>query len=126
MRASSFAKRDIGDTGYAELVDAVSIPAMTLAEAVESMRVVVKAADEYLEQERKEFIAEMAGQLVNLAFTIYEMVEDPSNALTTMLGFLIDMPSKGGTRKGCGDAAASRRGMSDADIDKMPPRYFLS
>lgn len=145
--AQRFAMYEMGQTGHADLVDSVSIPAMSMSEAVEGMRSIVKTVDDMAEAERKitittfvttilmlipiageaaaaaggatlRAVLEIAGQLGDVGFTIYELVDDPNSALTTILGFLVG----GFSRQPFRDAAAARRGMKSAEVDKLPPR----
>ena len=123
------------------------MPALLMSEAIASMRNIVKIADQVSEAERKEGIADfitgilmiipfvgeaaglvggaamraiilMAGELGNVGYTIYELVDDPSNAFKTIFGFLMG----GFSRQLFRDAAAARRGMKDTDKAKLPLR----
>lgn len=145
--AQRFAMYEMGQTGHADLVDAVSIPATSMSEAVESMRNIVKAADEMTEAKRKagivdfvtaifilipvagevagavdgaalRAIIEIAGELANVGLTVYELVDDPNSAFTTIFGFLLG----GVSRQPFRDAAAARRGMKTSEVEKLPPR----
>jgi hypothetical protein len=119
-----------------------------LSEAIETMKHVVEVADKALEEERKATIANfiaaifmlipvagelaaavggatmraiigMAGELANVGLTIYELVDDPSSALSTVLGFVI---GGGVSRRPFKEAAAARRGMSSTEKGKLAPR----
>jgi hypothetical protein len=146
--AQRFAPYDRGVYGRSDMVDALSLPALTMSEAIETMKRVVDLADKELEEERKADIANfitaifmlipvagevagavggatmraiigMAGELANVGYTIYEVVDDPSSALSTVLGFLM---GGGVSRRPFKEAAAARRGMSDTEKGKLAPR----
>ena len=147
-QAQRFAAYDLGVTGRSDLVDALSLPALMLAEAIETMKHVVEVADKVLEEERKADIAnfitaifmlipvagevaaavggaamraiiDMAGELANVGMTIYELVNDPSSALSTVMGFVM---GGGVSRRPFREAAAARRGMSSMEKGKLAPR----
>ncbi|ETS81736.1 hypothetical protein PFICI_06738 [Pestalotiopsis fici W106-1] len=142
-----FAKYGIDLAGQSDLTDSVSLPALMMSSAVSNMRDVVKVADDAAEQERKEIIANfitgifmlipmagelagalggatmkaiigMAGELANVGLTIYEIIDSPGSALTTILGFAMG----GGSIKPFRDAAKARRGMVQSEKDKLNPR----
>ncbi|KAI0506326.1 hypothetical protein F5B22DRAFT_650886 [Xylaria bambusicola] len=134
--AQRFAPYDLGSTSRSDLVDALSLPALLLAEAVVSMMQVVETADKILKEQRKSdivnfitsifllvsFVGEAivvdsyilriivaaTDDLANLALAIYEIVDGPSSALSTIFGFFL---GGGFTRQPWKDAAATRRGM---------------
>ena len=147
-QAQRFAQYDPGVAGRADLVDALSLPALMMSEAIETMKHVVEVAEKALEEERKAAIANfitaifmlipvagevaaavggatmraiigMAGELANVGMTIYELVDDPSSVLSTVLGFVM---GGGVSRRPFKEAAAARRGMSSSEKGKLAPR----
>ncbi|KAI0453722.1 hypothetical protein F5B21DRAFT_515157 [Xylaria acuta] len=146
--AQRFAPYDLGVTSRTDLVDALSLPALLLSEAVDSMKQVVETADKILEQERKADIANFitaiftlipfageagiiarsvtlrvivaaADDLANLALSIYQLIDDPSSALETIFGFFL---GGGFSRQPWKDAAAAKRGMPQRESDLLPPK----
>ncbi|EWC44902.1 hypothetical protein DRE_00961 [Drechslerella stenobrocha 248] len=141
-----------GDMGeMAEVAMASELPVFMTEVAIDSMRQIVKFADELQEANRKEFILSfvmsflflvpMAGSVVaglglrvlgnviiaigetaGLAFTVYGIVQDPESAVGAILGLLVGI---GGLRGNKGSmisqAAGLRRGMSTADTAKLGP-----
>ncbi len=147
-QAQKFAPYDPGVASRSDLVDALSLPALMMSEAIESMKHVVEVADKALEEERKAAIAGfltaifmlipvagelaaavggsamraiigMAGELANVGVTIYDLVDDPSSALSTVFGFIM---GGGVSRRPFKDAAAARRGMSSTEKGKLAQR----
>lgn len=148
VSAKRYAPYDFTSSRNSDIVDALGMPSLLMSEAVANMKNVVETANKVLEQERKEriagfitaifmiipFVGEaagalggatmrsiilMAGELGNVGYTIYGLVENPSDALGTIFGFLL---GGGVSRQPFRDAAAARRGFSDADFAKLPPR----
>lgn len=64
-------------------------------------------------------IIEIAGELANVGETIYELIDSPKSALSTIFGFLL---GGGLSRQPFKEAAAARRGMSPDEMGKMAPR----
>lgn len=145
--AKDFSAYDFGGNRNSDLVDSMAMPSLLMSEAVGNMKVVVDTANKIIEAERKAEIADfisaifmlvpfvgeaagaiggaamrsiilMAGELGNVGYTIYDLVDHPGNALFTLLGFLLG----GVSRQPFKDAAAARRGFKDGDIGKLPPR----
>jgi hypothetical protein len=145
--AQRFAQYDFGGVRHSDLVDALSMPSLLMSEAVANMRSVVATADKVLAQERKlqiagfisaifmivPFVGEaagaiggaamraiilIAGDLANVGYTIYELVDNPDDALATLFSFLLGGISSTSFRS----AAAARRGFKDSDTAKLPPR----
>lgn len=132
-------------TQLADLVDATSLPAFSIQEAVESMEKIVEKADEIQKKEREEFIlsfitgllffipivGEVAGAagltavrtMIRLiggvgdaALTIYDVVKNPENAFMAVFSYLA---GAGVGRGGFRNAANSRRGISQKDYDGL-------
>jgi chitinase len=130
-----------------DLVDAVSVPALLAASAVDSMSNVVEAADDITADERKAMILNfvmavlllipgvgeiadaaglaalrtmitLVGDTENIALGIYGIVEDPQSAVFAMFGLLL---GGGGSGKSFIDAAATRRRFSDEDKTTLAP-----
>ncbi|KAK8070332.1 glycoside hydrolase family 55 protein [Apiospora phragmitis] len=147
--AQRFAAYEMGHTGHSDLVDSMAVPALSMAEAVANMRSIVQQADKIEEAERKEFISnfitgmfmlipvageaaaavggtalraiiEMAGELANIGVTVWEAVDDPDSALSTMFGLLMG----GVSRQPFRDAASAFRGKmkNSGEREKLPPR----
>lgn len=145
--AKRFAPYDFGGARNSDMVDALSVPAMFMSEAVGNMKQVVETANKIIEAERKAMIADfitgffmlipfvgeaagalggatlrsiilMAGELGNVGYTVYELVDNPKGALGTIFGFLLG----GVSLRPFKDAAGARRGLKDGDVQKMPPR----
>jgi hypothetical protein len=148
IKARKYAPYDFTISRNSDIVDGLAMPSLLMSEAVANMKNVVETADKVIEQERKEAIADflaaifmiipfvgeaagalggatmrsiilMAGELGNVGYTVYSLVENPSDALGTIFGFLL---GGGVSRQPFRDAAAARRGFSGSDFDKLPPR----
>ncbi|KAH7303636.1 exo-1,3-beta-D-glucanase [Stachybotrys elegans] len=145
--ASRFAEWDSYQAGYTDVLASVSVPAMVLSEAIETMRKVAAKGEEIIEQERKANILmfvnfllmlipiagqvagtmgavvlraalNLAGEAGAVAMTLYDLVDDPSNALFTIMGMFLG----GVSRQPFRDAAQTFRGMKPGEIDSLPPR----
>jgi hypothetical protein len=146
--SAGFAQWNLYEASSTDMLATVALPAMLLAEAVENMRQIAKAGEEILERERKQnilfwlnlilMLIPAAGQVASslgriaiavglrilgeaaaAAMTLYELVDDPSNALMTMFGFFL---GGGVSRQPFREAAAVRRGMPKPQFDKLPPK----
>jgi hypothetical protein len=147
VQAQEIAQRDLYFASYSQLVDTISMPALMMAEAVESMEVFASQGEE-IEQSRKKamilsfitaalMIIPLAGRIAGavggvamrgilgvigetamVALTIYELVDDPSNALYTVLGLFVG----GVSRQPFREAAQIRRGIKPAEMNKMPEK----
>ncbi|KAL7940236.1 glycoside hydrolase family 18 protein [Trichoderma barbatum] len=128
----------------ADLADAASLPALTMAFAVASMEKVAKEADEIKKQEREEMIANFisalllfipfAGEAVDgcmvairsalkmaevageAGLLVYSVVQDPDNAFMAVFSTLA---GAGMSRSAWSKAANERRGMKGDDIEKL-------
>ncbi|KAJ4416952.1 hypothetical protein N0V85_002069 [Neurospora sp. IMI 360204] len=127
-----------------DLVDAMSVPAFLAEEAIASMEQVIDTAKKVEEMERKQFILDflggllfwipfvgeivgpglrvvglvlrMIGRVGNAALGIYDVVNDPSNALGTILSSLIGAElGRGGFKA----AAGARRSMSFKEYNNL-------
>lgn len=130
---------------WEDLVDAASLPALTMAEAVSSMEKVVEQAKKIAKAEREEMIANFIGgilffipivgeaaaaasmtairtalQMVEAAgeagLMAYAIVQDPDNAFMTVFSTLA---GAGLGRGEWGKAAKARRSMADGDVKKL-------
>ncbi|CAG5181777.1 uncharacterized protein ALTATR162_LOCUS9829 [Alternaria atra] len=128
-----------------DLVDATSIPAFAIQEAIESMKQIIDKANDIEKKEREEFIlnfitsllffipvvGEAAGaagltaarSLLRLigtagdaALTLYTVIEDPENALIAVFSYLA---GAGVGRSGFKNAAQSRRAISQKDYASL-------
>lgn len=127
-----------------DLVDATSLPAFSVEEAVKSMEEIVKKAKEIEKKEREEFIlnfitgilffipfvgeavgagltavramARLIGATGEAALTIYEVVKDPDNAAMAVFSYLA---GAGIGRSGFRNAANSRRAIPKSQIDGL-------
>jgi len=108
----------LGTVSRGDVVDAGSLPALMMRFAITSVNKVVETANKIEEQERKSMIANflmafmmfipmvgatadalgstllrtiinVAGELANIGIAIYEVVDDPDNALMTVFGLLL-------------------------------------
>ncbi|KAF3054755.1 hypothetical protein CFAM422_013264 [Trichoderma lentiforme] len=128
----------------ADVADAASLPALTMALAVASMEKVVKEANDIKKQEREEMIAnfigavlffipfvgeavdssmvairsalEMAEAAGEAGLLAYSIVQDPSNAFMAVFSTLA---GAGMSRSAWSKAANERRGMKEDDIGKL-------
>ncbi|KAM0269418.1 hypothetical protein ACHAQH_009755 [Verticillium albo-atrum] len=143
--AVAFANEDLVD--YADLADAASIPALMLQAAVDQMASIIEKAEDILEQERKTMIASflmgllmlipmagtaagaaglaglrsilaIAGAGAEIGVLMYEVVEDPDSALSTVFSFLLGGSA---SRQPFKEAARARRSMSSAELNKLGP-----
>lgn len=128
------------DAQLADSVDATSIPAFTLQEAVQSMQKITDKADEIKKQEREQFIFNfisgllffilIAGEAAGAAsltaarsllrgeagMLVHDLIEISENAFISIFTYLA---GAGVGRKGFKNAADSRRGMTAANIDSL-------
>ncbi|GIJ86888.1 hypothetical protein Asppvi_005786 [Aspergillus pseudoviridinutans] len=135
----------IGDTS--ELIDAVSMPVLMMAEAVEQMATVVDLAKKIDAEKRKMFILTflgvfflllpIAGEVLevgelgvimdlvslggNTGLDVYTIVDDPHNAPLAIMN-LIFVPAALSDVVTISKAANLRRGMDDLDIAKLGDR----
>jgi hypothetical protein len=137
---------DYGAVSRGDIVDSGSLPALVMQFAMTSMNKVVETAHEIAEQERKSTIANfimafmmfipmagatagalgatllrtiinVAGELANIGVAIYEVVDDPDNALLSVFGLLLG----GASMKPFKEVAEARRGMKSTELDKLGP-----
>ncbi|KAI0190106.1 glycoside hydrolase family 18 protein [Astrocystis sublimbata] len=127
-----------------DVADASSLPALTIASAIDSMDKVVEQAKEIEKMEREEFIANFLGGIlffvpfvgealgpalaaVRVALTIaeiageaalltYSVVSDPDNAFSAVFSTVAGAALSRGS---WGKAARERRGLSDQDSKKL-------
>ena len=128
-----------------DAVDATSLPAFSMQEAVESMQKIVDKANELKKKEREEFILNFitgllffipfAGQAAgaagmtatrsllrligstgDAALATYTLIQDPANAFLTIFGYLA---GAGVGRGGFQNAASARRGMGSKELDSL-------
>ncbi len=127
-----------------DVADASSLPALTIASAIDSMDKVLEAVGEIEKIEREEFIVNFLGGIlffipfvgealeaslvaIRTALSIaevageaglltYSIVEDPSNAFSAVFSTLA---GAGLSRGSWGKAASERRGLSDSDSKKL-------
>ncbi|KAI3335205.1 hypothetical protein F4824DRAFT_489691 [Ustulina deusta] len=127
-----------------DVADASSLPALTIASAIDSMDKVLEAVGEIEKIEREEFIVNFLGGIlffipfvgealeaslvaIRTALSIaevageaglltYSIVEDPSNAFSAVFSTLA---GAGLSRGSWGKAASERRGLSDSDSMKL-------
>lgn len=136
----------VGGTSRGDIVDSGSLPALMMQFAVTSMDKVVDTANKIEEQERKSTILNfvlgflmfipfvgqtagalgssvlrtiinVAGELANIGVAIYEVVDDPDNALLTVMGLLLG----GASLKPFKEVAQARRGMKNSEYEKLGP-----
>jgi hypothetical protein len=129
-----------------DIVDSGSLPALMLQYAITNMNKIIETANEILEAERKEMILSfvtaflmfipiagevvgaaggtllrtlinVAGELGNVAVGIYELVDDPKNALLTIFGMLLG----GVSLRPFKEIAEVKRGMKSGDWEKLGP-----
>ncbi|KAI1110528.1 glycoside hydrolase family 18 protein [Nemania sp. NC0429] len=128
----------------ADLVDAASLPALTIASAVDSMEKVVKRADEIKKEEREQFIADFIGGILffipfvgeavdaslaavraalklaeaagEAGLLAYSVVQDPKDAFSAVFSTLA---GAGLSRGSWGKAADERRSLSEGDAKKL-------
>ncbi|KAL6801940.1 glycoside hydrolase family 18 protein [Trichoderma sp. SZMC 28012] len=128
----------------ADVADAASLPALTMALAVASMEKVVKEANDIKKQERQEMIANFIGAVLffipfvgeavdgsmvairsalemaevagEAGLLAYSIVQDPSNAFMAVFSTLA---GAGMSRSAWSKAAYERRGMKEDDIGKL-------
>jgi hypothetical protein len=127
------------------LVDATSVPTYTLQQSVESMQNITEKADDIKKQEREQFIlnflssmlfiipiaGEAAGSagltvVANLlrligvtgeaGMLLHDVIADPSNSFISIFAFLAGAGVGG---RGFSLAAASRRSMKAADLERL-------
>lgn len=143
-----FAQWDLYEASSTDMLATAALPAMLLTDAVDNMRQIAKAGEEIIERERKQNILfwlnmvlmmipaagqvasslgrvaiavalRVVGEAATAALTLYELVDDPKNALMTMMGFFL---GGGLSRQPFREAAAARRGMPKSQFEKLPPR----
>lgn len=143
-----FAQWNLYEASSTDMLATAALPAMLLTDAVDNMRQIAKAGEEIIERERKQNILfwlnmvlmmipaagqvasslgrvaiavalRVVGEAATAALTLYELVDDPKNALMTMLGFFL---GGGVSRQPFREAAAARRGMPKSQFEKLPPR----
>ncbi|KFY75145.1 hypothetical protein V499_04844 [Pseudogymnoascus sp. VKM F-103] len=131
---------------HSDIVDSGSLPALMIQFAITNMNKIVETANEIIEQERKAFIANflmaflmfipmagatagalgsaflrtmlnVAGELASIGIGIYEVVDDPNNALLTIFGMLL----RGVSLKPFREVAQARRNMKSGELDKLGP-----
>jgi hypothetical protein len=137
---------DISGVSRTDIVDSGSLPALMLQFAIANMNKVIETANVLIEKERKEVILSfvtaflmfipivgetvgaaggallrtiinIAGELGNVAAGIYEVVEDPKNALLNIFGLLLG----GVSLRPFKEIADLKRGMKTEDWDKLGP-----
>lgn len=130
-----------------DVVDAASVPALLAASAVDSMGKVVDTANQISAAERKAAILDfvmailllipgvgevadgaglvalrgiinLLGDVGNIALGIFDLVQDPKNAVFALFGLLLGAP---GTAKTFIDAANTRRGFTGTELDTLAP-----
>ncbi|KAH7143395.1 glycoside hydrolase family 18 protein [Dactylonectria macrodidyma] len=130
---------------WADVLDAGSLPALTMQAAVESMDKIVETAKEIEKKLREEFIVNfirgllffipvagqalgsigmsslrslllLAGATGEAGLMVYGIVEDPANAFMTVFSALA---GAGVGRSGITKAANARRSMETSDINKL-------
>ena len=139
------------DNNRQDLVDAISIPVLMVAEAVASMDKVEETADKIDEEKRKAlilafigailFIVPFVGEIVgtvteladiaaiisilgavgNTAFDIYSVVDDPKNGVLAIFSLILEPLAIADIAK-VARAANIRRGMGEEDIAKLGTR----
>ncbi|KAI8303634.1 exo-1,3-beta-D-glucanase [Colletotrichum sp. SAR11_59] len=143
-----FAQWNLYEASSTDMLATAALPAMLLTDAVDNMRQIAKAGEEIIERERKQNILfwlnmvlmmipaagqvasslgrvaiavalRVVGEAATAALTLYELVDDPKNALMTMMGFFL---GGGVSRQPFREAAAIRRGMPKSQFEKLPPR----
>ena len=137
---------DIFAASRTDIVDSGSLPALMLQFAIANMNKIIETANEALERERKEMILSfvtaflmfipivgstvgaaggtvlrtlinVAGELGNVALGIYEVVDDPKNALFNIFGLLLG----GVNLRPFKEIADLKRGMKTEDWNKLGP-----
>ena len=137
---------DIFAASRTDIVDSGSLPALMLQFAIANMNKIIETANEALERERKEMILSfvtaflmfipivgstvgaaggtvlrtlinVAGELGNVALGIYEVVDDPKNALLNIFGLLLG----GVNLRPFKEIADLKRGMKTEDWNKLGP-----
>ncbi|KAF4170541.1 hypothetical protein CNMCM8927_004533 [Aspergillus lentulus] len=130
---------------WSDLVDAGSLPALTIRTAVESMDKIVKSAKEISKKEREEFIVNfltgllffipfvgeaagatgltavrsmlrLAGAAGETGLLVHDIIEHPENAFMSVFSYLA---GAGVGRTGFKNAANARRSMKASDIDNL-------
>lgn len=128
-----------------DYVDATSLPAFSIEEAVASMEKIIEKADEIKKQEREEFILNfitgllfyipvvgeaagaagltaarsllrLIGAAGDLAITLHDVIENPDNAFLAVFTYLA---GAGVGRGGFRNAANARRGINKKDYDSL-------
>ncbi|KAL2060446.1 hypothetical protein VTL71DRAFT_9477 [Oculimacula yallundae] len=139
---------DLSQATQGDLVDAGSIPSLLLQQGVSSMAKVVDVADDITEAERKDTIFNfimgallllpgvgalldavaltalrsvilLLGALTEVALTVYDIVQDPKNALWLLFGFL--MAGGRGNGRSLSQAAGKKRSLSQDDLKGLSP-----
>jgi hypothetical protein len=129
-----------------DIVDSGSLPALMMQFAITNMNKIIETANEIIEQERKSMIANflmaflmfipmagatagalgssilrtilnVAGELASIGVGIYEVVDDPDNALLAVFGLLLGGVSLTPFK----EVAQARRNMKSEELDKLGP-----
>lgn len=147
LKAESFG---VSAASSSELVDAASVPALMAASGVESMRKVVDVANEVIAKELQESIflfissllmlipgvgmilsgpafaglrslIRLLGTLAETAMAIYDIVQDPNNAIWAVLGLAVGggMGGRGGIK--FKEIAAKRRTFTEKEYKGPVP-----
>lgn len=132
------------ETTYDDLADSLALPSLMMNQAIEGMKKVIETADKILEEQRKQAIAgfitaifcmvpiageaagfvggallrtivTMAGELGSIAYTLYDAISEPKNAIADVLGLVMG----GVSRQPFKDAASSFRKMPKKDSEKL-------
>ncbi|KJK92746.1 hypothetical protein H633G_03370 [Metarhizium anisopliae BRIP 53284] len=127
---------------WSDVVDAASLPALTLQAAVENMKSIIDKAEEIEKKQKEEFILNMVmgilffipvvgeaagsagltaarsmlrliGAAGDAGMTVYDIVKDPSNAFMAAFGYVL---GAGVGRSGFRDAANSRRAVRPREL----------
>ncbi|KAG8408038.1 hypothetical protein J3459_018274 [Metarhizium acridum] len=127
---------------WSDVVDAASLPALTLQAAVENMKSIIDEAEEIVKKQKEEFILNMVmgilsfipvvgeaagsagltaarsmlrliGATGDAGMIVYDIVKDPSNAFMAAFGYVL---GAGVGRSGFRDAANSRRAVRPREL----------
>ncbi|KAI8248970.1 Glucan 1,3-beta-glucosidase [Colletotrichum sp. SAR 10_77] len=140
--------RNLDEASSTDMLATAALPAMLLTDAVNNIRQIAKAGEEIIKRKRKQNILfwlnkvlmmipaagqvasslgrvaiavalRVVGEAATAALTLYELVDDPKNAMMAMMGFFL---GGGVSRQPFREAAAIRRGMPKSQFEKLPPR----